>query len=339
MNSGDEKTMTYKIFGAELSPYSIKVRSYFRYKGIPHEWTPRNADNMEEFQRFARLPLVPMVVMPEETGLQDSTPIIDEMETRFPDTSIHPEEPVSRFISILLEEFGDEWGNKWMFHLRWARPADQLSAGGRIVGYHVDDAARQQMVESVLDRMINRVWFVGSNELTAPIIEKSFRDTVSLLDEHLAGRPYLFGGRPSYADFGLWGQICNTWTDPTGASLINGSAHNVLAWVQRMYWPVNLGEFESWSSLAPGLMPLLTRQTGGLFLPWSVANSQAIANGDEEFTVTLNGQTWRQKPQKYHARSLAVLKTRYQQVSDNETLNDVLKECHCHKALLQMGSE
>ena len=86
-------------------------------------------------------------------------------------------------------------------------------------------------------------------------------------------------------------------------------------------------------SLAPGLMPLLTRQTGGLFLPWSVANSQAIANGEEEFTVTLNGQTWRQKPQKYHARSLAVLKTKYQQVSGNEALNDVLNECHCLTAL------
>jgi len=29
-----------RIFGAELSPYSVKVRSYFRYKRIPHEWVP-----------------------------------------------------------------------------------------------------------------------------------------------------------------------------------------------------------------------------------------------------------------------------------------------------------
>ena len=27
----------YRIFGIELSPYSVKVRSYFRYKRIPHE--------------------------------------------------------------------------------------------------------------------------------------------------------------------------------------------------------------------------------------------------------------------------------------------------------------
>ncbi|MFP6624076.1 MAG: glutathione S-transferase N-terminal domain-containing protein, partial [Myxococcota bacterium] len=33
----------YRIFGAEISPYSVKVRSYYRYKGIPHEWIPRTA--------------------------------------------------------------------------------------------------------------------------------------------------------------------------------------------------------------------------------------------------------------------------------------------------------
>ena len=33
----------YRIIGAEMSPYSVKVRSYFRYKGIPHQWALRNA--------------------------------------------------------------------------------------------------------------------------------------------------------------------------------------------------------------------------------------------------------------------------------------------------------
>ena len=27
----------YRIFGAEMSPYSVKARSYFRYKAIPHQ--------------------------------------------------------------------------------------------------------------------------------------------------------------------------------------------------------------------------------------------------------------------------------------------------------------
>ena len=41
----------YRIFGAEISPYSVKVRSYFRYKGIPHEWIVRSGATQAEFQK------------------------------------------------------------------------------------------------------------------------------------------------------------------------------------------------------------------------------------------------------------------------------------------------
>ena len=38
-------TSPHRIFGLELSPYSVKVRSYFRYKAIPHVWIVRNAES------------------------------------------------------------------------------------------------------------------------------------------------------------------------------------------------------------------------------------------------------------------------------------------------------
>ena len=119
----------YRIFGAEVSPYSVKVRSYFRYKRIAHEWIPRTPAVQAEFQKYAKLPLIPVVATPEGEGLQDSTPIIETMEARVPEPSIHPDEPAAAFLSALLEEFGDEWGNKWMFHYRWAREVDQLCSG------------------------------------------------------------------------------------------------------------------------------------------------------------------------------------------------------------------
>ena len=122
----------YRIFGAEMSPYSVKVRSYFRYKAIPHQWVLRNAESQAEFEKYARMPIIPLVVTPEGTGIQDSTPIIDAMEKLFPEPSIHPADPVARFISALIEEFGDEWGNKWMFHYRWTREVDQTCSAGRI---------------------------------------------------------------------------------------------------------------------------------------------------------------------------------------------------------------
>ena len=125
----------YRIFGAEMSPYSVKVRAYFRYKGIPHQWLSRRA-NEEDFQKYARLPIVPLVVTPDGTGIQDSTPIMEKLEADFPEPSIHPEDPDLNFLSALIEEYGDEWGNKLMFHHRWFGEADQLATAHvlRVVG-------------------------------------------------------------------------------------------------------------------------------------------------------------------------------------------------------------
>ena len=52
-------------------------------KEIPHEWVVRTAANEAEFNRYAKLPLVPLVVMPDGQGLQDSTPIIEHFEEYF----------------------------------------------------------------------------------------------------------------------------------------------------------------------------------------------------------------------------------------------------------------
>jgi len=92
----------YRIFGSELSPYSVKVRAYFRYKGLAHEWLLRSSANQAEFQKYAKLPLVPLVVTPEGEGVQDSTPIIERFEAGRPEPSVVPDDPALAFISALL---------------------------------------------------------------------------------------------------------------------------------------------------------------------------------------------------------------------------------------------
>jgi hypothetical protein len=189
----------------------------------------------------------------------------------------------------------------------------------------------------VVGRMVNRVWFVGSNEQTAPQIERSFRDAADLLEAHLASRPYLFGARPAFADFGLWGQVYNAWTDPTAGALLREHAPKAVAWVERMLDPKAQGDFEAWSGLEPTLMPLLESQVGGLFLPWSDANAKAIATGQEEFTVELATGTWTQKPQKYHAKSLQALRERYAAVSEKRVLDPILEKTGCLRWLSAAG--
>ena len=319
-----------RIFGAELSPYSVKVRSYYRYKGLPHRWVVRNSNTMADYQKHSKIAIVPLVVRPDDQAMQDSTPIIETLEAENPDPSIHPSDPVAAFVSALLEEFGDEWGNKWMFHLRWARDVDQIATAGRIAATMLAGADEEQvaaMAAQIRERMVGRTWFVGSSPQTGPQIEQSFRDGLAGLNTHLATRPYLFGGRPAFGDFGLWGQVYNAWTDPTGSSLVEAAPH-VLDWVHRMTWPSAQGEFETWSALEPTLMPFLESQVGGLFMPWTLANERAVADGSEEFSVELAGQTWTQKPQKYHAKSLAALRKKYA-AGDAALLGPVLERAGC----------
>ncbi len=322
----------YRIFGAELSPYSVKVRSYFRYKGIPHEWVVRNSDTQAEFQKHAKLPLVPLVLTPDGRAIQDSTPIIEQIEAAHPEPSIHPQDPALRFLSELIEEFGDEWGNKWMFHYRWAREEDQNSAAERLARTMMpglDDAQVAATAAGIRERMVGRVWFVGSSEQTAPMIEESFLDGVRILEAHLESRPFLFGARPAFADFGVWGQLYNASTDPTAGRILRDGAPSVTAWCERMLDPEAQGEFEAWEALEATLSPLLERQVGGLFLPWSDANARALEAGKEEFSVELACGTWTQKPQKYHARSLKAIRAKYDASPARAALDPVLEKLDC----------
>ena len=245
--------MTYRIFGSELSPYSVKVRSYFRYKGLPHDWLLRSPANQAEFQKYAKLPLVPLVVTPEGEGVQDSTPIIERFEAANREPSIVPDDQALAFLSALLEEFGDEWGNKWMFHYRWTYAPDCWSTAERIAQQMMGaqgTLAVAQARAAVAERMSGRLGFVGSNATTRPLIEASFKRTLEILNAHLAARPYLLGRRPGLADFGLWGQFYETATDPTPGAQMRASAPNVMAWVRRMLSPKAEGPFESWATLS-----------------------------------------------------------------------------------------
>lgn len=322
----------HRIFGSELSPYSVKVRSYFRYKKIPHEWVPRSADNAEEFEKRAKLPLIPLVVTPEGEGIQDSTPIIERFEAVHPRPSIHPDDPALCFLSALIEEYADEWVNKPMFHYRWTYEADRRSAAERIsrqMAPRADADTSAAMIAAVEGRMVPRLRLVGSEPETRPAIEASFHRQLAILETHLAARKYLFGGRPAFGDFGLYAQLYQCSTDPTPAAIMRREAPRVLAWIERMLDPRNEGPFEPWSALGPTLAPLLRDEVAGVFLPWTAANARAIAAGEKQLRIALDGLPFSQEPQRYHAKSFAALRERLRTVSDRSALDPILAATGC----------
>ncbi len=329
----------YLIYGAELSPYSVKVRSYFRFKEIPHKWIVRNATTQKDFDKLAKIQVVPLVLTPEGEVLQDSTPIIQKLEKVFTKKSITPKEPDTAFVSRLIEEYADEWAVKQMFHYRWRYPDDQNYASQRFGELFVPGWANKiPFFNSILKkvfanifkkRMKSRLWVIGSNKVTEETIEESFSNLISLLNKHLETRKYLFGQRPALADFALWGQVYNAWTDVTGKKIIEAGFPNVKRWIDRMLEPKKEGDFEQWASLEATLMPILVSEVAETFLPWVAANNKAIKNGDDHLSITLNNKLFEHKVtsvQKYHTKSFSALLAEYSDIPDKNRLNELLKK-------------
>ena len=123
-----------KLIGNPASPYTRKMIAYLRYKRIPHHviWgdvsdvlKPMNIDPPKPI-------LLPVFLLPRDgklTAVTDSTPLIEEFENSYPNRSVYPEDQSLRFINYVLEDFGDEWCTKYMFHYRWHFTEDADNAG------------------------------------------------------------------------------------------------------------------------------------------------------------------------------------------------------------------
>lgn len=310
-------TAAFRLYGAELSPYSTKVRSYLRYKGVEFEWLPRTNARQEEFARYAKLPLIPVLVDADENAQQDSTPMIEKIEAQGEGPSITPSDPALAFVAALLEDYSDEWLNKAMFHYRWSYPEDQESAAARIAGAIFDGADKPEGIEeSVRTRMVSRLYHVGSSPETAALIEGSFTRALGLVEQLLNGRPYLFGGKPSLADFGLACQFGQLLSDPTPGAIIRAQAPNVVAWVARMENPKAEGDFVSLDDVRGPLTELLQTEVAGAYLAWMAANAAAVADDANGVAVDIGGTMFTQKPQRYAAKAFGELQRKRAAVND-----------------------
>lgn len=331
----------YKVFGVELSPYSVKVRSYFRYKELDHVWIVRNFERRSEFNKYAKIPIVPLVVTPDNTALQDSTPLMEKLEKDTSGPKILPEDPTLAFLSRMIEEYADEWINKPLFHYRWNYKKDEINASKIISTYFTPQFLQKipllgGLIVKIISlyvakRQISRRHWLGTFPENAPIIESSLIRILDLMDNHLKARPYMFGRKPTMADFGLWGQIYNLYLDPTPNSLII-NRKNVLNWVQRMLFPKEEGHFETFEQLIPTLTPIL-EEVSEVYFPWAKANSLAVKERKESFNVQLKGKTFEQKPIKYQAKTFKILQELYKEYNENQNLNDILEKVGCLRYL------
>ena len=318
-----------RLYGEYCSPYTRKMLSLLRYRGIPYQLLQGGPGGAPQELPKPKVGLLPTFYLTNEIGdveaLVDSTPLIRRFEKEFKQRSVIPPDAALSFIDYLLEDYGDEWLTKAMFHYRWAFQPDSDKAGVILPLQHtfaLPEEQQKQAQQTFRERQISRLYVVGSNEVTAEVIEGTYRDFLQVFDSVLRERAFLFGERPGAADFAFYGQLTQlTGFDPTPMQLTLETAPRVCAWVNKMDDLSGLDVDESaWferDQLQNSLRPLLT-EIGRSYVPVMLANARARAGGEENVDTIVGGKPWQQPAFPYQGRCLQWIRKRYLTLADSD---------------------
>ena len=309
------------LMGAPGSPYTRKMLAVMRYRRIPYRLLVGDqAADMGMPQ--AKVGLLPTFYFPDERGeleaVVDSTPIIRRLEDEYRGRSVIPDDPVLRFIDYLLEDYGDEWLTKAMFHYRWYYQADIERAGEILPRWRNLKATDEEIApisKFIAERQISRLYVVGSNDTTAPVIEASYLRFLELFRAHLTSGGFVLGGRPGSADFALYGQLTQLAAfDPTPMAETLSRAPQVYAWTSVVDDLSGLEpQADDWfdRDALPATLKALLEEVGRTYVPALLANAAAIDAGAEEVQTEIDGKPWVQRPFPYQARCLQWLRQAY----------------------------
>ncbi len=294
----------YRLIGAVPSPYSVKMRAILRYRRLPFDWVLRTLEVRDE-TAHVKPPIIPILQFPDDGHYQvDSTPMAYELESRYPGArSILPDDAGHAFLSYLLEDMADEWGTKMMFHYRWDDKPDQDFCSQWIVRDSMGPAdadTRNQRAKTIADRQIGRMAMVGSTPQNAPLIEETYLRVLDILEEHFGEYAFLFGDRPSLADFGWYGQLFQLMTDPTPSTIMRERAPGVMQWVMRMDDASGVeGNWIDPTQPLPHAIEQLLQLAGDVYLPFLEANAAAFKAGLETMEFEALGKPFSQGVFKY----------------------------------------
>jgi glutathione S-transferase len=330
-----------RIMGAPGSPYTRKMRALLRYRRIPYVFVLQNSAEAAELPK-AKVPLLPTFYLPDETGeivaTTDSTPLIRRFETAFAGRSIIPPDPAMAFIDELLEDYADEWLTKCMYHYRWSNEADTEKAR-RILPHHIMASVTDEQVAPFQkmfgDRQVGRLGVVGSNDVTAPIIEESYKRFLAAFDAQLQQSRFLFGRRPASSDFGIAGQLtCLALFDPTPMALTVERFPRVYAWVETMEELSGMepseGDWFDAHDMPETVRPLL-EEVGRVYAPYLLANADAVERNAERVETEIAGRRWVQRPFPYQKKCLEWLRASYAGLdsSARSMVDELLRDTGC----------
>ncbi|MEP1447482.1 MAG: glutathione S-transferase family protein [Paraglaciecola sp.] len=255
----------YTLYGAPMSLYTGKARSYLIFKSLPYT----EVFSSLKVYKSVIVPktgvrFVPVVKTPEDEYLQDTAQIIDTLEQRHPQRSVIPTTPKQKLVSYLFETWGDEWLVIPAMHYRWNKANFPFiyQEFGKVVAPNMPGFIRAFIGKKIGAKFKGFVPMLGITDKSIPAIEYWYENHVlPLLDKHFAEHDYLLGGKPCLGDFGLMGPLyAHLYRDPEPGALMKKIAPNVAKWVERMNQAQNVeGDYLADDLIPDTLLELLSR--------------------------------------------------------------------------------
>jgi glutathione S-transferase len=300
------------LYGVPHSLYTGKVRCYLRNQGIAYVERPTSHPDFAcKVVPTVGRAIIPVLQTPAGELIQDSLDIIDHFEAQGAAFSVYPSGPLQRVVAIIIEYYGGQAMLKQAMHYRWSY-LDQQKA---FLRHAFSSGSGPEMAEKIMQRMQSYLPRLGINEHSVGPVEDSFERLLTLLERHFEALPYLLGGRPSVADYGLIGPMfAHLGRDPVPSQIMKTRAPRVYRWVERMSapgldvveYPDCVPEFWPADQLPPTLEPVLRHIASDIFP--ELTDKVAFMREWLGKTAPADQQPVTDRPQ---VRQLGLIQTRY----------------------------
>ncbi|HEY1058538.1 MAG TPA: glutathione S-transferase family protein [Limnobacter sp.] len=232
----------YTLFGWHLSYFTGKALCYLRYKQVDFRLKPVNLFTLTwTIKKKTGAAVLPVLLSPQGEWIQDTSVIIDHIESLFPENPVMPATPVQTFASLLLEAWGDEWWVPIAMHTRWNYPENyalfEHDAGKALLPWA--PWFLQKRVAAKPARFLRGMLpYVGIVPEQYDAMNRWTTKMLDALDAHFSATPFLLGDRPSLGDFSLVGTMYgHLGRDPWPKRELVAPRKHLSVWLERMKNP------------------------------------------------------------------------------------------------------
>jgi glutathione S-transferase len=313
----------YRIYGHTLSFFTRKLTGFMTYKGLP--WLQRVQTWPEHILQTDWPGGMPVVETPEGGIMWDTTAMILHLEHLYPENAVLPNDRTLRFLCFAIEDFSDEWIYRCGPPTRWYYADNAAQSGwniGRELSVHAPMTCDEAAAAAQARLAASTPPFGVTSDNVQCWVDDVLRPWQRAIGALLETRHYLFGGRPSLADFAIYGgneahfnrePLCRRWLEEDAPAVVDHT--------HRLYEPEDL-EFGDWcrpDDIPDALIELL-RFMGRHYLPWV---AQATVEGQATVHFT-DGNSVEISPTDFLRHSRATLLARYAQLR-NDDLDHILE--------------